>query len=83
MVIDYGKLRGKIIEVFGSQSEFSKAIGLSERTVSLKINSKIPWKQSEILNAVKLLHLKEGDIPEYFFTLKVQNIEQKKQNNIF
>ena len=45
MAFDYRKLRGKIVEKYGSQSEFSVVMGLSERTLSLKMNSKVPWKQ--------------------------------------
>ena len=38
MAFDYSKLRGKIVEKFGTQTEFSKAMNLSERTMSLKLN---------------------------------------------
>lgn len=74
MAFDYNKLRGRIIEKYGSQIEFAKAMRWSERTLSLKINSKIPWKQTDICKAIKLLGLSENDIQEYFFTMKVQNI---------
>ena len=47
----------------------------SERTLSLKLNGKVPWKQTDILKAVSLLELSEDDIQEYFFTIEVQNIE--------
>lgn len=72
---DYSKLRGKIIEKYGSQSNFAKKMKLSERTISLKMSGKVEWKQSEICNAVTLLELKDEDICPYFFTLKVKNIE--------
>lgn len=68
MPIDYRKLKGKIIEVFGKQSDFAKSMEWSERTMSLKINGKVSWKQSEILRAVELLGLKEEDILEFFYT---------------
>ncbi len=73
MAFNYNKLKGRIIEIFGSQYEFAKAINWSERTLSLKLNGKVPWKQSDILKAVSLLKLTENDIQEYFFTLEVQN----------
>lgn len=75
MAFNYNKLKGRIIEVFGSQSEFAKAMDWSERTLSLKMNGKVPWKQPDILKAVSLLNLSESDIQEYFFTMEVQNIE--------
>ena len=74
MAFDYNKLRGRIVEKFGNQSEFANAMGLSERTISLKINGKRPWKQEEILKAIQILGLTDDDIQDYFFTLTVQNI---------
>lgn len=77
MAFDYRKLRGKIVEKYGSQSEFSVAMGLSERTLSLKMNSKVPWKQEEICKATTLLNIPDKDIGKFFFRTKVQNIELK------
>ena len=73
MAFNYNKLKGRIIEIFGSQYEFAKAMNWSEKTLSLKLNGKVPWKQNDILKAVSLLKLTENDIQEYFFTLEVQN----------
>lgn len=75
MAFDYSKLRGKIIEVFGTQYNFAKEMKWSERTLSLKMRGLVPWKQSDICKAIELLHLTESDISTYFFTPKVQNIE--------
>ena len=74
MAFNYNKLKGRIVEVFGSQIEFAKAMDWSERTLSLKINGKVAWKQNDIVKSVRLLNLSEGDIQEYFFTMEVQNI---------
>ena len=46
MAYEYGKLIGRIIEVCGTRAEFAKQMGLSERTISLKLNGKIDWKQN-------------------------------------
>lgn len=78
MAFDYNKLRGRIIEIFGTQSKFAIAMRWSERTLSLKMNGNRPWKQTDICKAIELLKLSQKDIPIYFFTLKVQSIEQKK-----
>ena len=71
---DYRKLRGKIVEVYGTMSSFVKEMGYSERTISLKINGKVDFSQSDIVKMVSLLGLRDKDIPIYFFTNKVQNI---------
>ena len=74
MAFDYSKLRGKIVEKYGNQGEFAKAMNWSERTLSNKMKGKIAWKQTDILSAVGLLGLSENDIQDYFFTIKVQNV---------
>ena len=72
MKFDYSKLNGRIVEVFGTQKAFAEAMNLSERTISLKLNSKIYFNQDEIVLGIQLLKLTVNDIPDYFFTLKVQ-----------
>lgn len=72
MAYEYNKLNGKIIEVCGTQAIFAEKMGLSERTISLKLNNKVSWKQAEIQKALEILGLSDGDIQEYFFTIKVQ-----------
>lgn len=37
-----------IIEKYGSRSAFSKALGISERSLSLKLNNKVGFRQIEI-----------------------------------
>lgn len=74
MAFNYNKLKGKIVEIFGNQIEFAKAMNLSEKTLSLKMNGKVSWKQNEIVKAISLLGLTKDDIQEYFFTIEVQNI---------
>jgi hypothetical protein len=44
-------------------------MGLSERTISLKLNGKVGWKQSEIATACRILDIKECEIASYFFAL--------------
>lgn len=63
----YSALTGKIIEVFGTQGGFATALGVSERTLSLRLNNKLQWRQDEILRASELLHITKEDIPRYFF----------------
>ena len=75
MSYNYSALLVKIVEVFGTQAKFAEALGVSEHTVSLRLNGKRQWKQEEILRASSLLHIPKEEIAHYFFTLKVQNIE--------
>lgn len=72
MIYDYSKLKGRIIEKCGSQNAFAKAMGLSERSISLRLNNRLYFKQSEIDDALKILELDDCDIMPYFFTKAVQ-----------
>lgn len=75
---DYSKLKGRIIEKFGSQGEFAKAYGKTENTISKKLNGKSNISRQEILKMCQsnLLDIPAERIGEYFFTLKVQDVEQ-------
>ena len=72
MEYNYDKLIGKIVEKFRTQARFSASMGMSERTLSLKINNKIDFKQDEIIKACEILEIEHIDIPAYFFTRIVQ-----------
>ena len=69
MPYDYSKLLGRIVEKCGTQAVFADRIGLSERSVSLKLNGHRPWKQQEISSACEVLGISAQDIPIYFFNL--------------
>ncbi|MFV0560266.1 MAG: DUF739 family protein [Enterococcus sp.] len=73
MSFDYSKLSGRIVEKYGTQSNFSTAICLSERSLSLKLNNKVPWKNTELQKAIELLEIPVEEIGVYFFNVKVQN----------
>ena len=75
MAFNYDKLKGRIIEKFGTRYRFAEAMKWSERTLCLKLSGERPWKQTDICKAVELLDLAQEDIPKYFFKEKVQNIE--------
>lgn len=72
MGFDYAKLKGRITEIYGSQSAFAKAMELSERSISLKLNGHVPFSQPEISRALTLLNLDVTQAGDYFFAFKVQ-----------
>lgn len=72
MSYDYSKLNGKIIEKCGTRQKFAKLVGLSEKSVSDKMNGKVGWSQKQIEAARRVLGISEKDIPSYFFVLNVQ-----------
>lgn len=77
MPYDYRKLRGRIREKFGTQAEFSRNIGLSEVSVSNKLNNVVDWGQDEMESAIVVLDIPFSDIHSYFFTHKVEKNSTK------
>lgn len=69
MPYNYAKLLGRIVEKVGTQGNFADSMGLSERTISLKLNGKVGWKQNEIAKACEVLTINDEDIPAYFFAI--------------
>lgn len=67
MAYDYAKLNGRIVEKCGTQAVFAERMGLSERTISMKLNNKIAFKQPEIQKALEVLDLASDEIQAYFF----------------
>jgi len=68
---DYSKLRGRIIEKYGSQTEFTKAFGVSQNVFSKKMQNKVRFTSDDIMKIIKMLDIAVDEIGLYFFTLKV------------
>ena len=49
MSFDYSRLRGKIKQKCRSQAVFAYKMGLTEKTISAKLNGDREWKQGEII----------------------------------
>ncbi len=73
MAYDYRKLLGRIVEVYGTQYSFAEAMGLSEHSLSVKLNNRRNFKQTEIKKACELLNIAPAEMSDYFFTTEVQN----------
>ena len=69
MDFDYSRLKGRIVEKYGSQVEFAKHLGTSEKTVSDKINGKKGWRQDEIYKMINLLEIPSSS---FFFRTKLK-----------
>lgn len=72
MPYNYSKLKGRIVEKFGTQAALAKEIGWSERTLSLKLTGKTAFSQDDIEKMLQLLGLGHKDIQAYFFVVKAQ-----------
>lgn len=76
MIFSSSKLRGRIIEKFGTIGKFAESLGCSSQTISNYFNGTTNLSQDKIIQWCELLDIKEKDIPAYFFTPKVDETEQ-------
>ena len=71
---DYSKLRGRIVEKYGSISKFCDQLTLSRTSVDLKLNNKVDISRAEILEWSNLLDIKPEEYSSYFFTEKLNSV---------
>lgn len=67
----YNKLRGRIVEKYGTQRDFAEKLGISNNTLSLKMNNQVRFTTDDITKIVELLEIEHEKIGEYFFTPEV------------
>lgn len=63
----YDKLRGRIVEKYGSQEKFAELIGISSNSMSKKMNGKTGFSQKDIVRWSEILDIKKSEYSEYFF----------------
>lgn len=68
MAFNYDKLRGKIVEHYGTIEQFSRKLGMTATTVGRKLSGKSGWTQDEIIKSCELLTISSNEISTYFFT---------------
>lgn len=64
----YNKLRGRIVEKYGTQANFAQAIGISTNAMSNKMTCKTGMSQEDIEQWSVLLDISRKSYWEYFFT---------------
>ena len=67
MGFNYSKLRGRIIEMYGSQRTFAEKMKMSNETLSRKLTGKTYFRQDEICKISELLGIKTEQFDSYFF----------------
>jgi len=69
---DYSKLRGRIKELYKTETEFAKELGLSTVSLSGRLNNKLNFEQSEMLKIGEMLNIDKEDLHNYFFTRQIK-----------
>lgn len=67
MRFSYNKLRGRIIEICGSQGEFARRVGQSEQIITAKLAGRSSFTQKNIMAWSEVLDIDQNDIGSYFF----------------
>ena len=70
-IFDFRKLKGRIVEKYGSQTAFVVAFGGSEVAFSRKMNNVFRFSTDDIIKIINLLGIPVAEIGEYFFTVAV------------
>lgn len=68
MSYTYNKLKGRIVELYGTQGNFAKEIGISKNSMSKKLNGKTEFSQKDIIQWSTILNVSKNEYAEYFFT---------------
>ena len=63
----YDKLRGRIIEKYGSQEKYADVLGISTNSLSKKMTGKTGFSQKDITIWADLLNIDKAEDGEYFF----------------
>lgn len=68
MPYTYNKLRGRIIEIYGTQRKFAEKLGVSKNSVSKKMTCQTEFSQADIIQWSMLLNVQKDEYGDYFFT---------------
>lgn len=65
---NYAKLRGRMVEKFGTIEKTAEASGLRRDMISLALNGKRHFTQADIMALAKALEIPSEEVGVYFFT---------------
>ena len=69
------KLRGRIVEMYGTASRFAQAVGSTPEFVSKYLNGKTTLTQTMMNKWISALEISDDEISIYFFTTEVHETE--------
>lgn len=71
------KLKGRIVEIYGSVDRFSMTVKCSSKKIYDYLQGKSVLRQDDIDEWAKSLEIEPEEIPLYFFTPSVDESERK------
>lgn len=70
-----GKLRGRIVEKYGTAIRFAEVVGSTNEFVSRYLNGKTTLTQTMMNKWIAALEIPDDEIADYFFETKVHETE--------
>jgi len=72
IVFDFSKLKGRIIEKFGTLSKFAEVAHINRSALSSRLKNKTKWPPDDVIRVCDedLLDIPPEQIHLYFFVLK-------------
>ena len=67
MPYSYNKLRGRIVEMYGTQERFAEALGMTKQGLSLKMTGKTEFSPRDMNRWCELVNIPKEQIVDYFF----------------
>ena len=67
MNYSYDKLRGRIIEKYGSHEKYAEELGISTNSLSKKMTGRTGFSQKDIVLWSELLEIDKSEYSDYFF----------------
>jgi len=71
MELMHSKLRGRIVEKFGTYRAFAKELGVSEQIVISKLNGRSGFSDKNIIQWSNALDIREDEVGAFYFTQKL------------
>ena len=68
---DYSELKGRIKAKCDSQKVFAEKLGITESTLTSKLNGYTYFTPAEIVKSAEILDIERVRLSDYFFTVKV------------
>jgi len=69
-IYNYDELKKRILNKYVKLTNFSNDLGISQPTLSKRLNNKSDFSFNEIVRTVELLEIDVNDIHDCFFTTK-------------
>ena len=63
----YSKLKGRIVEKYGTMEAFGKQLNISKTQLSKKMNGKAGFSQADIVKWSGLLDIELSDVGSFFY----------------